>query len=45
MRGGADRHHVTGGHDVVNFVPDLQHGGDERQDRDVALRAGRQWNR
>jgi len=24
----------------VDFVADLQHGGDERQDRDVAVRAG-----
>ena len=32
-------------YDVVDLVADLQHGGDERQDRDVAVRAGRQGNR
>jgi hypothetical protein len=43
--GSADGHHVTVADDVVDFVADLQHGGDESQDRDVAVRAWRQGNR
>ena len=45
MRGGPDRHHVVIGDDGVDVVADLQHGRDERQDPDVAVRAGRHFYR